>query len=603
MSLITELKRRKVFKVAAAYAVVGWLVIEVASTVLPQFNVPDWAPRLVTLLVAFGFPLALVLAWVLEVTPEGVKVTAGKTGTKRFFTIVALITALAAGWFLRGHDSGEATPAQAKPAAALERSIAVLPFVNMSADQSEDYFSDGISEELLNRLAKIPDLKVAARTSAFQFKGKNLDIGDIGRQLKVAHVLEGSVRKSGTTLRITAQLIDSRSGYHMWSETYDRDASDVFKVQDEIAGAIAAALNSKLGGDAAAAAPEQKISPAAYDDYLQGRAFVAKRYLENLDKAVAAFDRAIAQEPEYSAAYSGRAFAELLRPLWGSSDFDAALVRARDSANQALKLDPDNAEAYMVRGYAAFPALDATSAGADMDRALALAPGNVDVLNIAGDLNSILVKMGTAERLKRKAMALDPLAFVHPMNLADILAEQGRFQEAIVAARQSIALGGKDYASDRLIFASIRAGLLDQAKSETEKNCAATGQTERNCEGNRILLLANTGHRQQAEAMLDALVRDIRSGKHSDGVYTPSFLASLYVEVSNFSKAAAWQREAFSAHDWFPTAALVGARGGAKLPEEISTDPEWLAAWADPHAKDLITVYRRNLLAWRAGKD
>ncbi len=603
MSLITELKRRKVFKVAAAYAVVGWLVIEVASTVLPQFNVPDWAPRLVTLLVAFGFPLALVLAWVLEVTPEGVKVTPGKTGTKRFFTIVALITALAAGWFLRGHDTGEAKPAQAKPAAALERSIAVLPFVNMSADPGEDYFSDGISEELLNRLAKIPDLKVAARTSAFQFKGKNLDIGDIGRQLKVAHVLEGSVRKSGTTLRITAQLIDSRSGYHMWSETYDRDASDVFKVQDEIAGAIAAALNSKLGGDAAAATPAQKISPAAYDDYLQGRAFIAKRYLENLDKAVAAFDRAIAKEPGYSAAYSGRAFAELLRPLWDAPDFDAALVRARESANQALKLDPDNAEAYMVRGYAAFPALDATSAGADMDRALALAPGSVDVLNIAGDLNSILVKMGTAERLKRKAMVLDPLAFVHPMNLSDILAQQGRFQDAIVAARQSFALGGKDYAADRLIFASMRAGLLEQAKSETERNCAVTGQTKRICEGNRILLLANTGHRQQAEAMLDALVRDIRSGKHPVGAYTPSTLASLYVEVSNFSKAAAWQREAFATHDWFPTFALLEAPGGAKLPEEISTDPEWLAAWADPRAKDLITVYRRNLLDWRAGKD
>ncbi|CAN5323868.1 hypothetical protein BH11PSE14_BH11PSE14_05800 [soil metagenome] len=603
MSLFEELKRRKVFKVAAAYAVVGWLVIEVASTVLPQFNVPDWAPRLVTLLVAFGFPLALVLAWVLEVTPEGVKVTSGKTGTKRFFTLVAVITALAAGWFLRGHETGDGPPPQAKPAEAMERSIAVLPFVNMSADPSEDYFSDGISEELLNRLAKIPDLKVAARTSAFRFKGKNIDIGDIGRQLKVAHVLEGSVRKSGMTLRITAQLIDSRSGYHMWSETYDRDAADVFKVQDEIAGAIAAELNSKLGGDAAATTPARKISPAAYDDYLQGRSLIAKRYLDHLYKAVAAFERAIASEPDYIAAHSVRVFAQLLRPLWGAPDFEAALVRARDSANAALKLDPDNAEAYMVRGYAAYSALDATSAGADLDRALALAPGNVDVLNIGGDLDAFLARLGTAERRKRQAMVLDPLAFVHPMNLADVLSEQGRFQEAIVAARQSFALGGKDYATDRLIFASLRAGLLDQAKAETEKNCVATGQTEHNCEANRILLLANTGHRQQADALLSALVSDIRSGKHAVGNYTPSTLASLYAEVANFNQAAAWQRKAFATHDWFPTAALVAAPGGAKLPEEMSSDPEWLAVWADPAAKDLMAVYRRNLLAWRAGKD
>ncbi len=623
MSLFNELKRRNVFKVGIAYIVVAWLVLQVADVILNNITAPGWVFRAILLLMGIGFLLALFFAWAFEMTPQGLKreseVDRSESITpqtsKKLNNLILVVMALALGYFAydkfvltKANDAApggitvkvESNPSDSQTAST-DKSIAVLPFVNMSSDPEQEYFSDGIAEELLNRLAQFPDLKVAARTSAFQFKGKNLDIADIGRQLNVAHILEGSVRKGGTTLRITAQLIDCQTGFHLWSETYDRDATDVLKVQDDIAGAIANALQSRLGGKAATAAPSGKISPAAYDDYLQGRAFVAKRWLDNLDKAVAAFDRAIARDPEYSAAYSGRAFAYLLRPLWGAP-VDDTLAIVRDSAEQALLLDPNNAEAFMARGMVESLSRDATSARTDLDHAQTLAPGSVDVLNMDGDFHTFFGDLGEAERLKRLAMALDPLAFVHPLNLADILIMQGRFEEAITFAEQSVALGAANFGLDRVVFANVRAGHLEQARVALEEGCTLTGQTGGNCEGNRVLLLAASGQRQQAEAKLDDLVRDIDSGQHPVGNYIPSLLAALYIEVSNITKATALQKMVLDQNDWFPTNALISAPGGAKLPEEISTDPEWLAVWADPRMEDVMDMYRRNLLAWRAGR-
>ena len=288
------------------------------------------------LLSLLGFPLALVMAWIFDATPDGVKFDPGVSGSKRVFAVAAVLIALALAWYFRGQPAlrGDepakpAAIAQAPvPAAApaiSEKSIAVLPFVDMSQNKDQEYFSDGIAEELLNRLAKFPDLLVAARTSAFQFKGKNLDVAEIGRQLRVAHVLEGSVRKSGTRLRITAQLIDSKTGYHLWSETYDRDATDIFKVQDEISNAIANELEARLVDRPGAAAQARAANPAAYDDYLKGRVSSRCARVENLDKAIAAFDRAIALDPGYSPAHSGRAFAYLLRPMWNAPGSSADL--------------------------------------------------------------------------------------------------------------------------------------------------------------------------------------------------------------------------------------------------------------------------------------
>jgi tetratricopeptide (TPR) repeat protein len=285
--------------------------------------------------------------------------------------------------------------------------------------------------------------------------------------------------------------------------------------------------------------------------------------------------------------------------MWNAPVGDT-LALARASAEQALMLDPDNSEAYMVRGMAASFNLDATSAKADLDHAQTLSPGSVDVINMDGDFHNFFGALGEGERLKRLAMTLDPLSFVHPMNLADSLTMQGRFEEAITFAEQSVAMGGQNFGLDRMTLASLRAGQFEKAETALDKSCALTGPTGGSCEANRITLLAAMGQRQQAEALLDGLVSDIESGERPVGVYTPSLLATLSVEVSNIPKATKMQKRVLDENDWFPTSVLVFPPGGAKLPEEISTDPEWLAVWADPRIADVIKAYRQNLLAWRA---
>jgi len=239
MSLFEELKRRKVFRVAAAYAVAAWLIIQIAATVFPSFGIPDWAFRLVTLLALLGFPIALILAWVLDITPHGIKVTAG-SGNKGFYVVIGVPTIAAIGWYWYGaHRAASTAPSNA-------RSIAVLPFVNMSGDPENEFFSDGLSEEILNSLARIDGMLVVGRTSSFQFKGKNEDLRGIGEKLGVATVLEGSVRREGERARITAQLIRASDGIHLWSETYDRTVNDTLAVQLDIAEQVAGALNVVL---------------------------------------------------------------------------------------------------------------------------------------------------------------------------------------------------------------------------------------------------------------------------------------------------------------------------------------------------------------------
>ena len=269
--LIQELKRRNVIRVAVAYAVSAWLLIQVSDTVFPMLKLPEWTATFVAVLLIIGFPIALIFAWAYELTPEGIKLEkhvvrdesiSHLTGRKLDFAVIATLV-VALGYFAFDKfvldPSRDAELMQTTAEVVIEqatetgksgipdKSIAVLPFVNMSSDPEQEYFSDGISEELLNVLAKIPGLRVAARTSSFQFKGENRDIIDIGQQLNVALVLEGSVRKAGLQIRITAQLIDARNGFHLWSETYDRELENIFAVQDEISAAIVGALKEHLG--------------------------------------------------------------------------------------------------------------------------------------------------------------------------------------------------------------------------------------------------------------------------------------------------------------------------------------------------------------------
>jgi adenylate cyclase len=381
LSFFGELKRRNVIRVAAAYLVVGWVVIEVASTVAPNLNLPEWTARMVTLLVMLGFPLALVLAWIFEVTPEGMHVTEGRTGSKRFYGIVALITALALGWYLWPAAPTEQLPTQAasnpaasQPAAAntapapaepsataaplpqarAGKSIAVLPFVNMSADAENEYFADGISEELLNVLVKVEDIGVASRTSSFAYKGRELGAAVIARELNVNHILEGSVRKAGNRVRITAQLIDAAEDRHLWSETYDRELTDIFAIQDEIANAIVAALRGTLGAGEAQRAVTVRgdtNNMDAYQRYLKARELFLSRTA--IDESVRLFQEVVAMDPEFARGWEGLAAASAIIIDWAATypdiDPDQMSARALEAAERALVLDPQLAMPWAVR--------------------------------------------------------------------------------------------------------------------------------------------------------------------------------------------------------------------------------------------------------------
>jgi TolB-like protein len=431
MSLMAELRRRHVFKVGGAYVVIAWLVVQAASIAFPAFDAPPWVLRVFILILMLGFPIALVMAWAFDATTEGLRLEPAPLGNKRMALIAITLAGLALGWYFVGQpavrDSIDAANAvaPAAPAAVVaaadqdaadpptsRKSIAVLPFVNMSAEPDNEYFSDGISEELLNALVRVPGLGVASRTSSFAYKNRReMGAGAIARELKVAHVLEGSVRKSGSRVRITAQLIDAADERHLWSESYDRELTDIFAIQDEIAAAIVAALRVKLDAAdvasvAAARADTQNVQ--AYDLYLKARElFIARR---DLPESVRLYEQAIALDPDFARAHEGLAAVASIIGTWGHDERDYfALVPP--AATRALELDPSLSMPWAARSmvrkqawpidYAAVldeleRAIDADArnatallwramawielgyferAAADLDRCLALEPG------------------------------------------------------------------------------------------------------------------------------------------------------------------------------------------------------------------------------------
>jgi TolB-like protein len=392
MSFFEELKRRKVFKVGAAYLVVAWLIVQMASIFFPTFDAPPWALRVFILVVFLGFPIALVFAWAFDFTPEGLKADAADRGNKRFLLFAAALVGLAFLWYFKGQPSyRDATDAaqtasraaEAAPApASLRKSIAVLPFVNMSADAANQYFSDGISEELLNVLVKVPDLGVASRTSSFAYKGKNLGAPQIGRELKVTHILEGSVRKAGDQVRITAQLIDAANDRHIWSQTYDRKLDDIFAVQDEIANAIVAALRGSLS--AGKPAPVVKVKAdtenmQAYELYLKAREnFIARRELAETARM---FERVVQLDPKFARGWEGLAAVSSVAPSWGVVDRDY-MAMSRQAADRALELDPTLSMPWAVKSQNVIDTwpIDYPAALAFLDKAIAADPRNATAL-------------------------------------------------------------------------------------------------------------------------------------------------------------------------------------------------------------------------------
>jgi TolB-like protein/Flp pilus assembly protein TadD len=462
MSLFAELKRRKVIRVAVVYAATAFVVLQAADIMLPHLAVPDWAMTLVVVFAVLGFPIALVLGWALEVTPDGIKVTRPREvaptddpppallGKRTVFAaalLVVLGVGIGAGWFLRPMSGPDVTP-QADPDAELaadspavvEQSIAVLPFVNMSADPEQEYFSDGLSEEILNLLAQIRDLRVIGRTSSFAFKGRNEDLRSIGSTLGVAYLLEGSVRKAGDDLRITAQLIRADDGSHLWSQSYDRRLENVFAIQTEIAGSIAEALRiSLVGPDQAAPVAQAAASLPAYDLFLQARRLIQGRTRSGIEAARKLLDDALALDPDYAPALAAAAQAVLLLNDegvrgYGDIPLDQAVVIAQPLLDRALGLDPDLAEAHAVQGMLYSMQRDSPRAEAALARALALNPGQSDALNSQAGLLGNAGRLREALATRRRLAELDPLHVANLQGMSWALLESGKLAEAQAAA-------------------------------------------------------------------------------------------------------------------------------------------------------------------------
>ncbi len=439
MSLIAELKRRKVFKVGAAYLVVAWLSVQAASIGFPAFDAPPWALRVFILVSLLGFPLAVVMAWIFDATPEGMKLDPSTIGRSRVFGAAIALVVLALGWYFYGQPSFRKGDV-ATPVAASQNSVAVLPFANMSGKPDEEYFSDGMTEELLNVLAKVPQLNVVARTSVFQFKGKGGDVREIGRKLGVSHIVEGSIRRDGPQVRITAQLIRVSDGFHVWSETYDRKLDSVFTLQAEIAERIGNALKVSLGVDAQVAA-RASIHPEAYDQYLRGRALLRSR--KDLATAIGHFKAAVAKAPDFAAGWSSLSLACEVS-FWYApmppAEQAQMLACEAEAGERAVALDPVSASSEHALANVFRSRLRFADAERHYLRAMQIDPGYPDVLE---DYAEMLYEVGRNQDManaSRQLVKLDPYFIVGWTRLRD--AAVALDDRAVVeeAARQAIAI-------------------------------------------------------------------------------------------------------------------------------------------------------------------
>jgi TolB-like protein/Tfp pilus assembly protein PilF len=452
LNFFAELKRRNVYKVAIAYAVVAWLLMQIATQVFPFLEIPNWAIRLVIMLLALGFPIALILAWAFELTPEGIKRTdqiePGQRSRNRAWIYVVIIAgAMSIGLFFVGRY-----PTSLKQSGSVElptKSIAVLPFENFSEDKAFAFFADGVHDEILNDLAKIADLKVISRTSVMQYKNTaTRNLPEIAQALKVAHVLEGSVKRSANRVRVSAQLIDARNDTHVWVEKYDRDLADVFAIQSEIAQKIADQLEAKLSPKEKSAISERPTSDlASYDLYLRAKELIydsefnRSRRREDLFKAVQLLDQAIVHDPAFLLAHCQLAYVHDQIYLYNFDHTETRLALAETSVNAAVRLEPDSGETHLAQaGHFYWGYLNYDRAREELTKAQRTLPNNTRIFWILGLINRRQGRWDEAIRNLERAVDLDPRNANAFSDLGQTYRALRRYGEAMPMANRALAL-------------------------------------------------------------------------------------------------------------------------------------------------------------------
>jgi TolB-like protein/Tfp pilus assembly protein PilF len=535
-NFFSELKRRNVVRMAGLYLVGAWLLVQVAGTVLPMFGAPEWLPRTIVIVLAIGFVPALIFSWVFELTPEGLKrdedvkperSIAPQTARRMNRMIIAVLL-LALGYF--AIDKFMLAPRRVALPNGLssvmnDKSIAVLPFENLSDDKGSAYFSDGITEEILNALAQIPNLKVAARRSAFQFKGTNLDLRKIGQALGVAHILEGSLQKAGDQVRINVQLVDAQNGLQAWSEKYDRKLDNVFAVEDEIAKAIATKLRVQLtGGGGQPLVPDSTSNSQAHELYLRGLTLLAARG-PGLRDAADAFQQAVKLDPNYAQAWGALAETELLLPAYQLDSMEAALARGDSAAQRALALDPNTASAYVALGLAGTFRCQWPDAQQAFHRALTLSPGDAEAVNQYAQFLSSIGQIEPSLREIERAQQLDPLSPIIGVIRAGMLNTLHR-DDAATAQVESILTAHPDFGPAHALAILLYVDRKLYPRAETHLRALAKINGE-NADVKGLITRGMADPAQRADAVQTLETAPENADLRSDPLWYAFYLISL----------------------------------------------------------------------------
>ena len=583
MSLFGELKRRNVFRAAAAYFVTAWLIIQVAETLFPVFGLADSAIRMVVLCMAIGFVPAVVLSWWFDLTPKGLipeeKIVRESSEDQRRsrrldrLIIVGLVLALtyfAVDKFVLSHQREAAREAElvervqearqsgrdeARNDAYGEKSIVVLPFVNMSADAEQEYFSDGISEELLNLLARIPDLKVISRSSAFSYKGKDIKLTEVAEELGVNHILEGSVRRSGDQIRITAQLIDGRTDAHIWSETFDRPWRDIFAIQDEVAAAVVERLKVTLVDQVDGI---EKTDPEAYALYLQAGSVNARRTPADTERAVELYQQALAIDPGYASAWEGLSDAYVNQIYFGQVDFEQGVAKVEEALENAVNINPGLASAHSGLGFAAYAwRNDLQSAARHYERAIELSSNPTDAATMLFALGRIEESLPYYERIAIN----NPLSAGAHFNLGLMYILSGDPERALAKLDTVRLLAPQRHGTNYFrCYAYLMMGEVELARQAIEDEPGESNQAS-----GRALVFHELGQKADFEREVSRLIE-------LAGEEYGSEVALVYAWAGNLDEAFYWlekERETGAGSGW--TQIL-----GYPQVKNLAGDPRWL---------------------------